>query len=237
MCMTAVPVCKASENSWLSCSGWSSTLPMETERLRSSDVVCWLLSSCQPTTTHWILYMIVYSNVFWPGNVNWLHVRHARCKSFLLLNSFVSVNLLHQAFKGTVWGPDRQSDLAGVGRDVGCRLDAAGFWTETQGGVQAEEGGKGPLVGQGDDPWNSLAHHVRTEVKELAVDLQLQRACNDHQQKAAAKQSYSVGSSVRQRWKMIIIHILFINHHGYSNLKLHLIGPTQSMLYRVVIRH
>lgn len=52
-------------------------------------------------------------------------------------------------------------------------LDLASFCTETLRGVQAEMGGQCPLVGQGDGPWNSLAHHVQAEVNELAVNLQL----------------------------------------------------------------
>lgn len=52
-------------------------------------------------------------------------------------------------------------------------LDLASFCNETLRGVQAEMGGQRPLVGQGDGPWNSLAHHVQAEVNELAVNPQL----------------------------------------------------------------
>lgn len=34
-------------------------------------------------------------------------------------------------------------------------------------------GGQRPLVGQGDGPWNGLAHHMQAKVNELAVNLQL----------------------------------------------------------------
>jgi len=67
------------------------------------------------------------------------------------------------------------SDPACAGRDLGWHLDMASFWTQTGWGVQAEEGGQCSLVGQGDGPWNSLAHNVRTEVNELAVNLCLEK--------------------------------------------------------------
>lgn len=52
-------------------------------------------------------------------------------------------------------------------------LDLATFNTEILWGVQAEMSGQRPLVGQGDGPWNSLAHHVQAKVNELALNLQL----------------------------------------------------------------
>lgn len=48
--------------------------------------------------------------------------------------------------------PDQQSDLVCVGRNLRWHLDMASFWTETCGGVQAEEGAQRALVGQGDRP-------------------------------------------------------------------------------------
>lgn len=50
-------------------------------------------------------------------------------------------------------------------------LDVATF--RTLGGVQTEMGGQRALVGQGDGPWNSLAHHVQAKVNELALNFQL----------------------------------------------------------------
>lgn len=66
------------------------------------------------------------------------------------------------------------SDHAWVGSSLGRHLDVASFWTELCGGVQAEQGGKGSLVGQVDSPWNGLANDVRTKVNELAVNFWLE---------------------------------------------------------------
>lgn len=65
------------------------------------------------------------------------------------------------------------ADLALCSRDLWWHLDLASFCTETLRGVKAEMGGQRPLVGQGDGPWNSLAHHMQAKINELAVDLQL----------------------------------------------------------------
>lgn len=55
------------------------------------------------------------------------------------------------------------------GGGLGSESDSTGArWRH-----QIELCSQGPSVGQGDGPWNCLAHHMDTKVNEAAIDSQL----------------------------------------------------------------
>lgn len=66
-----------------------------------------------------------------------------------------------------------QAVLSNSGSHLGCQLGPTSFSKEGCRRIQAEKDGQRSLVGQSESPRRRLAHHVCSEVNELAVNFKL----------------------------------------------------------------
>lgn len=163
--------CSASDGSRLFCPGWSSPGFTDAEVFWLSDIMLLLLISCQQKHTH--THTQTLSSLVLHMTVNWhdLKTWYVKLQQTLVISVICSCNEIYYIRSSQ----HQQPNLTCFGRDLGWHLDTTSFWTWQCGGVKAEKRGQCTLVGQGDSPWNSLAHDMQTEVDELAVNLQLVR--------------------------------------------------------------
>lgn len=68
---------------------------------------------------------------------------------------------------------NQQAGLPNASSDLWGQLGLTFFCREWFRYIQAEKGGQRALVSQSESPWHSLAHHMCTEVIELAVNFHL----------------------------------------------------------------